>query len=103
MRCENCNEEIPPGLEICPKCGTYPGTTESISGLMKKHSHRHLERKERRSERKEERKKKCERCGREIEAFMEECPFCGAPGGAAETIGDFKTPMEESRDSRENR
>jgi len=90
MRCENCNEEIPPGLEICPKCGTYPGTTESISGLMKKHSHRHLERKERRSERKEERKKKCERCGREIEAF-------------AETIGDFKTPMEESRDSRENR
>ncbi|MBU4175302.1 MAG: hypothetical protein KKB90_06165 [Actinobacteria bacterium] len=106
-KCEKCNEDIPAEMDICPKYGTMPGTTETISAVVGKRPHRgHKERKERRAEkraeRKAEKKRKCEKCGEEIEGFMEDCPSCGAAWGAAETITDFLTPLEESRSARDD-
>lgn len=106
-KCKKCNEDIPAEKDICPKCGTMPGTTETITVVTEKRPHLgHRERKERRekkrAERKAEKKRKCEKCGEEIEEFMEDCPYCGAAGGAAETITDFVTPLEESRSARED-
>lgn len=105
-KCRKCNEDIPAEKDICPKCGTSPGTTETIGSVVKKQHHGHKERKERREEKREERKaekkRKCEKCGEEIEEFMEDCPYCGAAGGAAETITDFETPLEEYRSARDD-
>ena len=92
--CKKCSEEIPPNADICPKCGTLPGTTETITDVTRPRSHsghkeRRASRAERREERKAERKRKCVGCGKEIDEFMETCPYCGTGGGAAETITDF--------------
>ncbi|MBU4441419.1 MAG: zinc-ribbon domain-containing protein [Actinomycetia bacterium] len=62
-KCKKCNEEISPDADICPKCGTIPGTTETITDVVKPRSHHEhkLSRAEKRQERKAGKKRKCEK------------------------------------------